>query len=159
MKIGSTHELCAAERAVARYLAGERYKIARSLGIKDGKMGPQSTDATDLEGIAGEIAFCKIFNLYPDLQIGERLNYDAILSSGVTVDVKTTKYETGRLLAVLGKETHAPDAYALMTGVFPGSYTFRGFMWSKDLLINERIGDLGHGYGYMANQSMLVEVL
>ena len=145
-----------AEQKLAKYLAKKRYDAARRDGIPDMKMGPQSAHETDLEGIAAEIAFCKIMNVYPDTDVvvGARPVADAYTTSFGSVDVKTTKYRNGMLLATTKKYTKHPDSYALMIGEFP-RYRFVGWVPAEELLMEKNIRDLGHGRGYALNQNML----
>ena len=159
-KIGSQTTLNEAEQRLAKYLATARYAKNRETSTKDLKIGPQDCDITDLEGVAAEIAFCKMFNIYPDLQMENRPNHDAMLPGGTTVDVKATRYRSGKLLAVLGKidKINGLDMYSLIVGEFPGPYEFRGFMNSEDLLRPERLTDLGHGPTYAAQQKDLKEL-
>jgi hypothetical protein len=159
-KIGTVIELNTVEKAICKQLAKMRYENARNSGVKNSKIGSQSDEFTDLEGISGEFAFCKLFNIYPDLSIAVRSAFQGNDDGDGTlhekkVDVKTTKYETGKLLAAPWKKTNV-DIFALMTGVFP-KYTFRGFMKSEELLQSSRLSDLGHGQGYMAYQQELRE--
>ena len=145
-----------AEQRLAQYLAKRRHDAARMDGIPDMKMGPQSAYDTDLEGIAAEIAFCKIMNVYPDTDIvvGTRPISDAYTTSMGSVDVKATKYKNGRLLATTKKQANHPDSYALMVGEFP-RYKFVGWVPAEELLMKKNIRDLGHGEGYALDQSML----
>jgi hypothetical protein len=145
-----------AEQRLAKYLAKRRHDAARMDGIPDMKMGPQSAYDTDLEGIAAEIAFCKIMNVYPDTDIvvGNRPISDAYTTGMGSVDVKATKYRNGRLLATTKKYAKHPDSYALMVGEFP-SYRFVGWVPAGELLMERNIKDLGHGEGYALDQSML----
>ena len=145
-----------AEQRLAQYLAKRRHDAARMDGIPDMKMGPQSAYDTDLEGIAAEIAFCKIMNVYPDTDIvvGTRPISDAYTTSMGSVDVKATKYRNGRLLATTKKYANHPDSYALMVGEFP-RYKFVGWVPAEELLMKKNIRDLGHGEGYALDQSML----
>jgi hypothetical protein len=145
-----------AEQRLAQYLAKRRHDAARMDGIPDMKMGPQSAYDTDLEGIAAEIAFCKIMNVYPDTDIvvGTRPISDAYTTSMGSVDVKATKYKNGRLLATTKKYANHPDSYALMVGEFP-RYKFVGWVPAEELLMKKNIRDLGHGEGYALDQSML----
>lgn len=146
-----------AEQRLVRYLAEKRYSNARDKGFVDCKQGDQSNQLTDLEGMGGELAFCKLFNVYPDLSILLDLKAeDCILPDGRKVDVKTTKYDSGRLVAVTWK-TPKVDAFALMTGTFP-EYKYRGMMSSKELLQEKRIGSLnGKSKGYLAEQHELMK--
>ena len=143
-----------AEQKLAKYVAKGRYKNARSNGVKDGKMGDQSNWQTDLEGVAAEIAYCKYANLYPDLEIDDPANlpiHDSISPKGHTIDVKSTTYEDGKLLAVIGKVNKRCNIYVLVTGRFP-DYLIKGWATEHMLFIPENIGDLGHGKGYMLVQ-------
>ena len=158
--IGTEVQLNQVEQNICKAIAKLRYNKNRANNIKDKKIGKQSNHFTDLEGFSAEFAFCKLHNLFPDFSIEPRSSSedegDACLSNGQTVDVKTTKYSTGRLLAASWKKASV-DLYALMTGEFP-NYIFRGFMQSSELLKTERLGDLGHGEGYLAEQSELSEL-
>ena len=49
------------------------------------------------------------------------------------------------------------ELYALMIGEFP-VYTFKGFMRREDLLKEERLGNLGYGQTYIAQQHELCEL-
>lgn len=160
--IGTSIHLTEVERGMCRYVAKARYENNRAAGVKNARIGDQCDWQTDLEGIAAEVAFCKLFNVYPDLSISPRSasrgedRFDCVVL-GKTVDVKSTVYSTGRLLAVPWKgEGNPPDYYALMVGRFP-EYTFRGVMKGDELLQKTRLGNLGHGPTYIANQSELIE--
>ena len=142
-----------AEQKLAAYLARERYSKARVNGRVDRQIGPQSSSETDLEGIGSEIAFCKLFNIYPDTEINHTPDEDCVLSNGIKVDVKATKYENGHLLVARWKKP-VVEMYALMVGTFP-KYRMAGFMPVKEMLKDFRLKDFGHGQGYAANQKEL----
>lgn len=149
-------ELSESEQAICRYIAKRRFENNRSGGIQDQKIGAQSNANVDLNGFAGEFAFCKLHNILPDFSINVRRtnanDYDAILENK-KIDVKTTEYPTGKLVAVEWKNDNV-DLYALMTGEFP-KYTFRGFMRREELRRPERLGTLGRGPTYIARQEEL----
>lgn len=149
--------LCEVEQAICRGVARMRYRNNRKQGVVNSKVGNQNNEETDLEGFAAEFAFCKMFNVFPDFSVSPRKSEDdcgdATLPCGTRVDVKVTKYPTGRLLAVPWK-TGNVELYALMIGRFP-SYTFKGFMKKGELTKQERLGDLGHGSTYIAQQHEL----
>ncbi len=150
------------EQRLCRYVARCRHENNRKSGIVNARIGWQSDEETDLEGIAAEVAFCRLQNVYPDLSIdvrssgkGQDHKFDCVLHTGETVDVKATVYATGHLLAAPWKGTGSPpDLYALMVGKFP-SYTFKGFMPGVELLSQKRLGNMGHGPTYIAKQSEL----
>lgn len=145
--------LTEAEQRLAKFLARSRFENARAKGITNSKIGDQSNEETDLEGIGSEIAFCKMSNIYPDLQTDFLPVEDAVLRTGETIDVKSTKYENGHLLVAKWKQ---PDVqlYALMVGKFP-SYRCAGFFPSKSMISPSRLKNFGHGEGYAAKQHEL----
>jgi hypothetical protein len=158
--IGKTVELNEVEQRLTKHIAKQRYLNNRDNNVTNARIGDQTDIETDRNGFGAEMAFCKLFNVFPDLSIFTRTasedNGDAILHIQKTVDVKTTKYPNGKLLAVTWKE-HNVDLYALMIGEFP-KYTFRGFMDTHELLKPSRIGSLGYGETYIASQDELKEL-
>jgi hypothetical protein len=144
-----------AEQLVAKFLADSRHKKARRNNIRNGRLGPQSDWETDLEGMSAEIAACRLLNLYPDLQTETIPVYDMVSKNGWTIDVKTTKYETGKLLAVRGKVASRSDFYMLMIGSFP-KYRCAGFASAESLLSDETLTDLGRGLGHALEQNDLL---
>ena len=163
VEIGTEVTLNGSERSIAKGIATARYNACRDQNIKNSKIGDQSNEQTDLEGFGAELAFCKLHNIYPDLLIKPRHTEDddgdcSLHIVNGLVDVKATKYETGRLIAPKWKNQDTVDLYALMTGTFP-TYTFKGFMTSKEFIRDGRIGDIGRGnITYIATQDELVEL-
>ena len=153
--IGTTITLNQAEQRLAKYLAAARTDNARSRGIKDRKVGSKEGGDMDLDGFGAELAFCRLMNCYPDMEIRENPSDDeqgdAILN-GLAVDVKQTHYRRGKLLAVRWKEPK--DLYALMVGTFP-TYEFRGMATGDELINESNLIDLGHGEGYALTQDKL----
>jgi len=116
MSMKTSITLTEAEQRLSKFLATRRYQNARSKGITDNKIGDQSNISTDLEGMAAEIAACRLLNVYPDLQTESIPVHDLVTSKGYTVDVKVTRYESGKLLAVKNKISNPSDFYMLMIG-------------------------------------------
>ncbi len=160
--IGTVVELDRIEQGICKLLAQKRHDNNRSRNVKNSKIGGQSDAETDLEGIGAEFGFSKLFNLYPDLTISTRSSTagqddgDVTLRDGRSVDIKATKYRTGKLVAVPWKKPKV-DLFALMVGTFP-KYEFKGFMKSEELLSEKRLGTLGHGPTYIAQQNELLEL-
>ena len=143
------------EQRLAKFIAKMRYETARSKSVKDLKMGDQSNEETDLEGFGAELAFCKLMNIYPDLETGNNLPpYDCIDYYGVTYDVKTTKHTNGHLMATLKKKKNPPDKYVLLIGIFP-RYDIIGEIGSEEFLQPGNIKDLGLGPCYALTQAEL----
>jgi hypothetical protein len=145
------------EQVLCHLIAKERFKQNRQNGVIDNKIGPQSTDNTDLEGIGAEIAFCKYANLYPDFTIGPRKGgFDCISKTGLKVDVKQTSYKNGHLLAVAGKKKEDAEVYVLMIGTFP-NYEYKGFA-TKDMLINNsKLKSFGYKPTFALSQDELLK--
>ncbi len=146
-------ELNTSEQKLAEYHAKARYSNNRISGVTNNKIGSQSNEYTDLNGIGAELAFCKMFNLYPDLGMIHS-KFDSICHNGTTVDVKVTKYKSGKLLAVTSKKLSDCDVYVLVIGEFP-IYKIVGFATAEELLNKENITDLGYGETFKLEQKQL----
>ena len=93
--------------------------------------------------MAGEIAVCKYYGVYPNLIIGpNRLGYDLKLN-GIEIDVKTTKYVTGFLTAGKHPFPQSGFIYLLVTEQDP-DYKFAGWQWSETLIQEHNLKK--HGY-------------
>jgi hypothetical protein len=144
------------EQKICEYVAKERYNNARNKGITNNKKGPQSNYDTDLEGVASEVAAAKLLNVWPDIQIEEIPTHDLVVSN-YTVDVKATKYRTGKLIAALHKKDKACDYYMLMLGTFP-EYSLGGFCKKEKLLSEDTITNLGWGKLHALEQDQLMSL-
>jgi len=133
-----------------------RYEIARAVNRKDQQIGNQPSWQTDEDGLGGEIAASRLLNVYPNLVLKPDAGWD-ILYQGMKIDVKTTRYINGRLLAKLNSRDEEVDAYLLVTGTFP-EYNVVGYASRDSLLSPENIIDLGHGKGYGLSQEQLTPV-
>ena len=158
----NTYTLTAEEQEAARTLTRLRYESNRSSGVRNNKIGNQSNEETDLEGIGAEIAFGRMFKCPIDTSIEPRSGGEDTVnecSEGLkkTVDIKTTTYENGRLLAVRTKKKGETDLFVLMVGKFP-TYRFAGFATEDELLRPENLKDLGHGPTYALDQSKLHKI-
>lgn len=155
--INNKVELNKSEQAICESIAKQRYENNRKNNVKDAKVGDQGNWETDLEGFGAEMAFCKLHNIFPDFTVSIRNSSqddgDCVLGD-LRVDVKATKYQTGKLLAVPWKN-NGVELYGLMIGTFP-KYIFKGFMSAKELIKEERLGSLGYGKTYIAEQRELV---
>ena len=152
------------EQALCRFIAKRRYETARGAGVTNSKKGDQSNEATDLEGVAAELAFAKSYQTYPSgvFDIGARSSNKGedsdgdITINGFTIDVKATKYGTGRLIAAEWKDHSSIDYYALVVGKFP-KYEVKGLMSTGELITEERLKTLPNGTNkvYQATQDEL----
>ena len=149
-----------AEQKLAQYLANARYAAATKRNRQPGVVGPQSVQLSHLEGVAAEIAFCKLCNVYPDLDIDADAvlpDFDCTTPEHGRVDVKVTKYLDGNLIAYMGKVDHCADCYALMVGEF-AVYECKGWATAAELFRTENVRDLGHGPVYALPQNRLRKI-
>ena len=148
------------EQRLVKTTAKQRYDNCRAAGKPKCFIGYTDGYHCDIIGMGGELAFCKLFNVYPDLstETPEFDTGDCVLD-GLRIDVKTTDRPEGHLLATKWKKVSSCDAYALMTGVFP-NYHFRGFMDADELLREIRLRDFGRNtLSYAASQDELKETI
>lgn len=138
-------ELNPAEIKLGAYIGKHRNASNRSNGVVCQKFGRQSPEFVDINGAYGEIAACRLFNIYPDLSITPQVaTYDGIVN-GYKVDFKTTEHSGGRLAVKLrSKNISDVDLYCLITGNYEKSpiYHIRGWEWAKDLWSDSNIGRL-----------------
>ena len=109
------YSLSRSEQMVCTQLAFMREQISRAVGRVDQKIGNQSGWDTDLQGIGGEFAAAKIYNVYPNMELKPDSGYDLIIN-GKKVDVKTTEYKTGKLLSKLNARLEEVDIFVLIIG-------------------------------------------
>jgi len=100
---------------------------ANNISVGSAELGRLDRDGYELhlDGIAGEICFCRLFGLVPDLRVGSHSRADATFPDGTTVDVKTMTFPNADLLVMPGKKEKRCDLYAMMVGRFP-EYRFAG---------------------------------
>ena len=146
-------QLSEPELLTLRILSNLRSLVARGKGITDQKMGAQKGDDIDFDGLVGEYAFCKLYNLFLDIAPVPRSgSYDCLIASE-RVDIKTTRHKNGRLLATMKKN---PDVDIYVLCILDGDQAeFKGWAWASDLFQDDNIMDLGHGKGYVLPQEKL----
>ena len=165
--IGKIIKLSDDEVKYCEMIAKARTVANRSNDIPDKRIHPVSDVLANDEGVYSEMAFCKLLNIYPRIfDLGPRSSCkntddgDAILPDGRVVDVKTTVREKGRLLVCHWKSRcKSVEVFALMTGRCP-EYTFRGFITSEELFVEERLRCMRQGapMSYVAEQYELKEL-
>lgn len=156
--IGSAWTLDEPWQTISRIGAQGRIDARRSAGSTNLRRADTDVLTIDLEGVASEVAFCRLFNVWPDLTVGDVCDWDVTLPGGWRVDVKTTNYRTGRLLVHPNKAGKRIDLDALMVGTFPGPYVFRGFIRHADACQPCRLEDVGRGINYVVTQGELCDL-
>ena len=133
------------ELRVARMVAVERQLYSRKRYEDKKKM--EDGFQADVDGMVAEMCFGKLFNYYLDFSVGKKKE-DFVSRKGETIDVKSTRYKTGRLLATLDKKEDPCDIYVLMVVDDQGGW-YRGYVRKEELFRDENIKDLGRGAGYV----------
>lgn len=144
------------ERQLARYIGGMRSSTNRDRGIEDKKRSNKKGVEIDTAGFAGELVVARLLNLYPDFGM-EATNQADLTFRGHSIDVKTSKYPTARLLAPPHKaDKDYADIFMLVTGEMP-SFTVRGWIRGDELVTRDRLVEDFKGYGpaYVVPQSEL----
>ena len=110
---------------LCRYMAYNRGRVNRKAGVRDRKGSGERGYDIDFRGYAGELAFCKIRNIYPDFSIHwqERKadrECDCIDPCYGPVDVKTIRShgEIGMYVQAYTIKSHSPS-YVAMQWDFP----------------------------------------
>jgi hypothetical protein len=122
--------------------------------VKDQQMGDQSPWNIDIDGVIGEMCVAKHFNVFPDMTVGIRKGGSDLVVNYKSVDVKTTRIKSGRLLSTLSKAENPCDIYVLVIVDDKGG-NIVGWADKKLLFLPENITDLGHGKGYALTQIQL----
>ena len=138
---------------IINFVGRSRSLIARAASVIDEKQGDQDGVDSDVMGFAAEYAFAKHQNLFPDFGLSPRSGTADGVMGKFKYDVKSTHLPNGRLLCTL-KENASVDIYILAI-VASRSVNFPGWAYSSELRKNENIKDLGHGNGYVMDQSKL----
>lgn len=141
------------EVAISKLWAERRF--ADSAGCQDKQMGKQDPHDIEEDGTLAELAFAKVYNLYPDLDTAPRKGgHDLITHQNMRVNVKATRYTTGRLAVHIDKRVEDCDIYvlAIVRGVV---VTLVGWKSSAEVINKENIGTLGHGKCYLVKREDL----
>lgn len=149
--------LTIAEQRLAAYLAQARYARNRKRGVADRLICDEDAIRNETASVGAELAFCRLHNVYPALDIDGPYPWDAVLANGETVDVKWTFRRDGMLIVVQHQREILPSRYALMVGAFP-NYEYAGWMPAQDLMQPGRINTRLRAPGYCARQHELQKV-
>lgn len=146
------------EIEICEHIANNRIINASKTNFHRGKMSNINDLKINHEGMMAELAFCKLFNIYPDINVTPRRSKDDFgdcILHNLRIDVKSTKYHNGKLLVTSWNHSNV-DAFSLMTGE-NGVYVFRGFAKCEDVVNKKTLIDLGYGKTYHANQKDLLD--
>tara|TARA_R110000822_G_scaffold190643_2_gene329407 strand:- start:359 stop:916 length:558 start_codon:yes stop_codon:yes gene_type:complete len=159
--------LTKAEAGLAEYIGNARQSANRSRNIRSLKISDTMSDLDiDILGAKAELAFFKACNFYPhnlfdtDKAMSKKNKTDIgdVVMDGHVIDIKTTKYITGKLITKSKHDADVIDIFCLITQDAENIYVIRGFMPSFELITDERLGHLGRHVNrpcYIAEQKDL----
>jgi hypothetical protein len=138
-----TTTLTPGELEIVEMIATRRAADSRARGWTNQQRGPQPPADIERVGVAGELAFAKIQNIYPDLFTLEPRNGQPDFERfGQTIEVKATRVRNGLLIAP--KKT-AADCYALIIASDWPTFRLIGFARADELLVPARLTDFHNG--------------
>lgn len=141
------------EMATCQIIGSMRSLVARGNSITDRKVGNQDGTLADIQGVVAEYAFAKKYNCFFDLGLEPRSGSADGTINGDRYDVKSTTYQSGKLLASL-KVNPDVDRYVLAI-VDKNKVSLIGWAYKNELIKEENLRDLGHGKGYCLEQTEL----
>jgi len=155
-----------AEIQFAHLIADNRYASNRKAGVFDNKEDKKRTSIEiDRDGVESELAFFKLIGKYPepifDISIKSKEkgtdDGDAFIDN-MAIDIKSTRYKTGRLIQSGSQTKPSVDLYCLMIKEGENSYVLKGFYPAKMLLREENYGKHFPGRPcFMVEQTDLME--
>lgn len=129
-------------------------RTAASGKVVDQQMGKQNPWDIDVDGMVGEMCVAQFLNVFPDLTVGIRSGGPDLIKNDKKIDVKTTRYKNGHLLATLKKAEDPCDTYILViVDDYGGDIV--GWISANKLFVDSNIQDKGHGNGYVVSQDQL----
>ena len=123
--------------------------------VQNQQVGKNDTWSIDIDGMVGELCVAKLLNVCPDLTVSVRSGgADLISKDKKTIDVKTTRHKSGKLLATLKKLKDSCDVYILVIVDDLGGDVI-GWATHSELCDDKNKINLGHGDGYGLEQWQL----
>jgi len=163
--IGQTVELNPAEYCFCQEFGKIRLAKDRKAGLKNPNFDPVNSVRHYVVGIAAELTFCKLLNIYPkpvfDCEPGNTNGH--IWVNGKLIEIKGTHYDNPRFLLNSGKSKATwPHEFVLVKGpVLPGekprnvTMTFCGSI-AAEIIFNRKPQNPGDGSScYIANPEEL----
>ena len=144
------------EIETAKMIATGRLRANAKAGVFNRQRSTDPPEDVEMNGMGAEMAYCKAFNLWPDLTLTPRVGGSDCTHGSKTVDVKATAYVRGKLLVTPDKKDKGTDLYALVTGWMP-HYTIVGYATSDEVFNDDNLQETGHGVSYVLTQEKLHE--
>ncbi len=138
--IGSSTELSKTELEIAKLVGQKRHRHNMNVGAKTTMYNNKGSEENHIEAMEGELAFCKIFNVYPDLTTDRFGSYDAVLPTHDFIDVKTkqSQYDEAIMFVKETDKKRAVDFFSLMVKK-NDLFVFKGFMLAREVMVPRRL--------------------
>ena len=146
-----------AEKEIAAKIGMRRQITNRQQGTVNQKVHTKDSFEVARDGFAGEMAFCKIFRLYPDFE-NTRANAAAWHPKMKWVDVKTAPEAHHNLLVRQPKADYPADTYALIIGTWEtGGFSYVGYATKEMVFREDNLVDPGFGVCHMIKKKDLIQ--
>lgn len=141
---------------LATHLGTRRDEVNKAAGVVNQKHSERSDLAINIQGAGAEIAFAKLYNVYPDTSLNNHPVADVVLHGGISIDVKQNPLPNGDLIVSIekGERIEKVDFFVLLVGQMP-IFRVAGYISSADLFIPDNIANLGYGPCYYVKQRKL----
>ena len=155
------YEHTADEISMAKVWGRERRLHAIWANGKNKQVDTARGVQVEVEGVAGEIAFCRTHGLEPDYSLLLRCGEPDAVYRGNRVDVKATRYSLGHLLVYLPKrgdknDYSKIDLFVLVRlHLYPNISDVVGFAAKAEVMRREHVRNLGHGPTYRLPNGLL----
>ena len=132
--------LTKSEHKIVIGIAKKRIKNNREKNFVNTPYGGVKQEEIEINSYGAEIAYCKHFNIFPELSLElEEAGVDA-MHDGKRVDIKNAP-NGGTLLANINRDVDDCDVFALVCGIAP-NYFIAGWCHSQDLIDDKNIEPL-----------------
>jgi hypothetical protein len=125
------------EQTFIKALTKKRLQHNEKTGACNTPYGDSTLEEVLLRGFSGELAFCRIFNIFPSFEYDNYRNntFDCHIN-GLEIEVKTTNRQDGWLgVKDCPKiDNDLPDYFALMYECQPATYRFMGFCSASSII-------------------------
>ncbi len=141
METTPTITLTELEKKMAVAMGTARFEAVKAWFEERGLVCKDNLGANVL-GAEAELAFCKMFNVYPDWTTNSRVGGFDIMFHGLRTEVKgAPDWGRNTLLMVQNKKCSDDfDIGVLMIGS-DGQYRFGGWLWSHEICKKENLAD------------------
>lgn len=126
------------EYAMAVYLSAMRQMVNERSGVEDKKMGARDGLEISVDGLVAELAFCKYFNVFPDLSFDPRSGGEDCLMDGRLVDVKSTTPGKTRVYLPQRKNQNNVERYVWCWVDFRTTWIL-GWFAPEDIFVGEKL--------------------